>query len=46
MSSYSFTDAAVKDLDDIRHVQKNDSDRNEIKNGLKKYFGEFAKYID
>ncbi len=30
----------------IRYVQKTDSDRNEIKNGLKKYFGEFAKYID
>lgn len=30
----------------IRYAQKNDSDRNEIKNGLKKYFGEFAKYID
>lgn len=30
----------------IRHVQKNDSDRNEIKSGLKKYFSEFAKYID
>ncbi|MGL5940030.1 MAG: DUF4435 domain-containing protein [Waterburya sp.] len=30
----------------IRYVQKTDSDRNQIKSGLKKYFGEFAKYID
>ena len=38
MSSYFFSI--------IRYVQKNDSERNEIKNRLKKYFGEFAKYID
>jgi hypothetical protein len=30
----------------IRYAQKNDSDRNTIKSGLKKYFGKFANHID
>ena len=30
----------------IRYAQQNDSDRKEIENRLKKYFGAFAQYID